>query len=81
MRRIEPMAVCPSLDVTMWKLLSRAVRQVWTVLRFIAFLIDGTYSCLRVVWFALRHPVWTLAVVLLGYVMLLTVRTSVLPPA
>ncbi|MGR9587066.1 hypothetical protein [Pandoraea sputorum] len=65
----------------MWKLLSRAVREVWTVLRFIAFLTEGTYYCLRVVWFALRHPVWAFAVVLLGYVVLLTVRTSVLPPA
>lgn len=66
MRRIEPMAACPSRDVTMWNLLYHVAREVWTVLRFFAFLADGLFEGLRLA--------------LLGYVLFLTLRSAVPPP-
>ncbi|VVE56706.1 hypothetical protein PAQ31011_05133 [Pandoraea aquatica] len=80
MRRIEHMAVCPSLDVTMWKLLSRAAREVWNVLCFIGFLAKGLFGVLRLVWLALCHPLRTLGLAILGYVLIMTVLSTVLPP-
>lgn len=74
-----PMAACPSLDVTMWKLLSRAAREVWTALRFIAFLTEETLWWLRLVWLALHHPLRALGLMLLGYVLIMTVRSALLP--
>ncbi|MDN4571925.1 hypothetical protein DBB29_25020 [Pandoraea cepalis] len=64
----------------MRKLLSRLAREVWMLLRFIAFLAGGTYCGLRVVWFALRHPVLTFGLVLLGYALFLAVRSAMLSP-
>ncbi len=80
MCRFAPMAVCPSLDVTMLKLLSRVAREVWTLLGFIAFLTEATVWWLRLVWFALRHPLWTSVLALLGYGVFITVRSALLPP-
>lgn len=80
MYRLVCMAACPSLDVTMLKLLSRVAREVWTLLGFIAFLTEATVWWLRLVWFALRHPLWTSVLALLGYGLFITVRSALLPP-